>query len=163
MAAPQAATPDTSEFAFGAAESRDNLADASGFERAVEYLGMNSAVRVAAVVDFDGLEVASLGRAGYEPDRWSPFALSMFDNNSVIFSSYGKDVPQKVELLFDDLRVECRLIGHLFLLIVAERHDDELLGVRVNQACEMIEKYTSERYSPELFASMEGTDVPSPE
>lgn len=161
----QAAAPtaDPSEFTFGADADREQLAGASGFERAVEYLGMNAAVRVAAVVDFDGLEMASISRAGYVSQTWSPFALSMFDNNSEIFSRYGKETPQKIELFYDDLRIECRLIGAFFLIVVAERQADELLGVRVNQAGEMIEKYISERYSQELFANTEGKDVRSPE
>ncbi len=158
-----AASTDPAEYSFGADASREQPGGASGFERAVGYLGMNAAVRVAAVVDFDGLEVAAISRAGFVSQAWSPFALPMFDNNSEIFSHYGKDVPQKVELFYDDLRIECRLIGAFFLLIVAERHDDELLGVRVNQATEIIEKYISERYSPELFVNMEGNDVRSPE
>lgn len=158
-----AASTDPAEYAFGADADREQPGGASGFERAVEYLGINSAVRVAAVVDFDGLELASISRMGFISQTWSPFALQMFENNSEIFSHYGKDTPQKVELFYDDLRVECRLIGSFFLLVVAERQDDELLGVRVNQASEMIRKYIAERYSPELFVNMEGSDVRSPE
>lgn len=159
----EATSSDPADFAFGADSNREALGGGSGFERAVAYLGMNGAVRVAAVVDFDGLEVAAISRAGFVSQEWSPFALPMFDNNSEIFSHYGKDVPQKVELFYDDLRIECRLIGAFFLLVVAERQDDELLGVRVNQASEIIEKYISERYSQELFVNMEGNDVRSPE
>ncbi len=157
------------EFAFGADVDRQRSApgavsySGNGFERAVNYLAEDASVRVATVIDLDGLEVASFSRGGFLSESWSPFALSLIEENTWILGRHHQSGPHRVELHYDDLRVECRLVGRLILFVVSEIHDDDLLGVRVSQASDIIGKYISARYGEELFAGMEGNNVRSAE
>ena len=160
---------DEDSFAFGADVDRTRNApgavsySGNGFERAVNYLGEDATVKVAAVVDLDGLEVASFERDGFSSASWSPFALSLVEENAWILERHQQSGPKRVELHYDELRVECRLIGRFILFAASERHDDDLLGVRMSQASDIVGKYISARYSEELFAGMEGNNVRSVE
>ncbi len=157
------------EFAFGADADRQRNSpgavsySGNGFERAVNYLAEDASVRVAAVVDLDGLEVASFSRGGFETQSWSPFALSLVEENTWVLERFQQTGPHRVILHYNELRVECRLVGRLILFVVSEVHDDDLLGVRVSQASDIISKYISARYSETLFAGMEGSNVRSAE
>ncbi len=161
--------PQEGEFAFGADSDRERNApgavsySGNGFERAVNYLAEDASVKVAAIVDLDGLEVASFSRTGFVSEDWSPFALSLVEENSWILERFQQSGPHRVELHYNDLRVECRLVGRLILFVVSEIHDDDLLGVRVSQASDIIGKYISARYSETLFVGMEGNNVRSSE
>lgn len=149
------------EFAFGSADDRKDLAALSGFERGVRYLGEDASVMVAAVVDPDGLELASFSRKGFDSGSWSPFAVSIQEENSWIFSQTEKNSPNSIEMRYDDLRIDCRQVGRFLLFVVAEIHDGDLLSIRVSQACEMISKYVTARYSHQAMADMEENYVRS--
>jgi hypothetical protein len=156
---------DASEFAFGADTEREQHDRTNGFERGVRYLAEHAAVRVAAIVDSDGFQLAGFGRLGFAAEAWAPMALTIIENNSETLARFGAARPGRVELDYDNLRIDCRSVGMFYLLVVSERHADDLLGVRVSQACEMINKYVSVRYSEKvmnsLTAKMEEQDVRS--
>ncbi|MCH9032509.1 MAG: hypothetical protein IIB00_09670 [candidate division Zixibacteria bacterium] len=135
--------------------------NANGFERAVNYLGEMAPVLIAAVTDREGLELASFTRRGFTSWSWSPLTMGLIEENINIFSRHGRSALDGVKLDFEDVRIVARRIGNFDLLIVAERHEEDLLGLRVNQACEMIEKYVSNRYDNKLFVNTEESDVRS--
>ena len=135
--------------------------NANGFERAVNYLGEMAPVLIAAVTDREGLELASFTRRGFASWSWSPLTMGLIQENINIFSRHGRSALEGVKLDFDDVRIVARRINNFDLLVVAERHEEDLLGLRVNQACEMIEKYVSSRYDNKLFVNTEESDVRS--
>lgn len=135
--------------------------NANGFERAVNYLGEMGPVLIAAVTDREGLELASFTRRGFTSWSWSPLTMELIQENINIFSRHGRSALEGVKLDFDDVRIVARRINNFDLLVVAERHEDDLLGLRVNQACEMIQKYVTNRYDNKLFVNTEESDVRS--
>ena len=147
------------EFAFGEAAEEQNLLQLNGFERGVRYLAEDGSVRVAAVIDPDGLTLATFGRMGFDPHVWAPLALTMMDVNADIFSRHGMTRPTQLETLYQNMKIDCRAVGPFLLMVVAERHADDLLGVRISQTTDMIEKYVSSRYDTKALARLEGTDV----
>ncbi|HSG99230.1 MAG TPA: hypothetical protein VLB27_04220 [candidate division Zixibacteria bacterium] len=155
---PREAAPPV-EYAFGEAENTGAPASLNGFERGVRYLAEDGSVRVAAVVDPNGLQLASTSRMGFIAEAWSPLAVTMMSENASVFARHGRQRPLQLEALYDDLKIDCRAIGPFLLMVVAERHADDLLGVRISQASDMIAKYISTRYSPAALASMEVNDV----
>lgn len=147
------------EFAFGADESRSAHASANGFERAVRYLAEDGSVRVASIVDPEGLELASFSRMGFVSSAWSPLALTLFENNSRVFSRHGCNTPNHIDLVYNDCKIDGRAVGPFYLVVVSERREDDLLGVRLNQACEMMHKFIAARYNPEVIAGLEERHV----
>jgi len=132
------------------------LDDGNQFERAMAYLGEASAVRMALVVDEEGLLLARFNRCEEDPELWAPLAIILEGYNRQVLNRYrrGGD-PDKIDIGTRQMRILVRRIEHVILMVLAERHADETVLIRSAQAAEMIRKYMSERYSPALFARVE--------
>lgn len=135
--------------------------DARGFERAVSYIGEHASVNLAAVVDYEGLLLSSFRRGAIDPDTWAPLALLFIDESRKVLSRGHVNGLEKVDLVLKDKRLVVARPEGCYLLVVAERHDDDLLNIRINQALEMIGKFVAERYSSRMNANAERIHVPS--
>lgn len=121
--------------------------DINGFERAVRYLGEHHAVMIAAVVDMEGLTLASFKRGNIEPDDWIPLSmLFQRSNESILRRNKEGNSPDRLDLSFGSCKLVIVKISNFNLLILSHREEDELLGVRITQAADIIRKYSSERY-----------------
>ncbi|MCH7690177.1 MAG: hypothetical protein IIA17_03920 [candidate division Zixibacteria bacterium] len=138
-----------------AAESPVVGGDAQGFDKATRYIGEHSSVKLAAVVDHEGLLLSNFTRGGIIAEDVAPFALLIKANGagSMNFLSYG--CPERVEFQLRNDRVVLCYEESYCLMVIAERHNDDLLNIRINQAMEMVKKYMSERYSEMLRPAME--------
>jgi predicted regulator of Ras-like GTPase activity (Roadblock/LC7/MglB family) len=138
-----------------AAESPVVGGDAQGFDKATRYIGEHSSVKLAAVVDHEGLLLSNFTRGGIIAEDVAPFALLIKANGagSMNFLSYG--CPERVEFQLSNDRVVLCYEESYCLMVIAERHNDDLLNIRINQAMEMVKKYMSERYSEMLRPAME--------
>ncbi len=129
--------------------------DAQGFDKATRYIGEHSSVKLAAVVDHEGLLLSNFTRGGIIAEDVAPFALLIKANGagSMNFLSYG--CPERVEFQLSNDRIVLCYEESYCLMVIAERHNDDLLNIRINQAMEMVKKYMSERYGEMLHPAME--------
>jgi predicted regulator of Ras-like GTPase activity (Roadblock/LC7/MglB family) len=137
--------------------------DATGFDRAVQYVGEHAAVELAAVIDHEGLLLANYCRGTVDPEDWAPLALLFLTDNARIADRRSLGEPGKVGVIFDDKRVEIARVDSLTLMVLSDRQSDDFLNIRINQAIEMIGKYYAERYSEQNVANAERTHVSSVE
>jgi hypothetical protein len=130
--------------------------DMNGFERAVKYLGEHHAVLLATVVDREGLAMASFRRGDADPEEWAPLSLLFQHSNRSILKRIkeGKN-PDRVDLAFGARKLTIMQTYNFNLLVLSNRDEDDLLGIRITQAAEIIRKYASERYGHLLPASPE--------
>jgi hypothetical protein len=127
--------------------------DTNGFERAVRYLGEHHAVIMAAVIDHDGLTVSSFKRGDIDTELWAPAGLVLQDVNAQVLKKRTADYrPERLDLFFGGNKLVINKVFGNSLLVISQQEIDDLLGIRISQAIEIIKKYVSERY---------GTDEPS--
>lgn len=131
-------------------------ADENQFERAVAYLGESNAVRMALLVDEEGLLLARYNRSGEDVEMWAPLAIMLRQTCRDLMERFEhKESAERIDLGTRKIRVILRRIEHVNLMILADKDIDETIHIRIAQATDMIRKYMSERYSPAMFARAE--------
>jgi predicted regulator of Ras-like GTPase activity (Roadblock/LC7/MglB family) len=136
------------------------MGEGSLFDRAVGYLGESAAVRMAVLVDQEGLPLAKFVRGREDVDAWAPLAVMVLGSNRTLVARVGgQDNPDRVDIGTRGLRLLVRRIDRVILMVAAEPTIDETIHIRIAQAADMIRKYMSERYSPAVFARVEGRYV----
>ncbi len=128
----------------------------NGFEKAVHYIGEHHAVILATVVDPEGLTLASFRKGEVDPEAWGPLALLLQKSNGIILNRNEKGtVPERLDLSFGAKKLTIQISEKFNLLVLADREDDEFVGIRIIQAVDMIKKYMSERYGTVLMPGPE--------
>lgn len=136
--------------------SQSALIEGNQFDRAVAYLGESGAVRMALLVDQEGLSLAKFIRGGEDVEVWAPLAVMVLNQNRGLIARVdGQDNPDKVDIVTRGVRLLVRRIDRVILLVATEPNADETIHIRIAQATDMVRKYMSERYSPALFARVE--------
>lgn len=136
--------------------------DSNGFERAARYMCEDWSVKLAAVVDSEGLILAQCHRGAVDPEQWAPFACELLMHNNSVLIRGGWQKAEKLDLTLPDGRLAiARADEQTCLLVVAERHGDDVLHIRITQALDIIRKYVSERYSQRLVPNAEKYHVSS--
>lgn len=140
-------TVDSSERVTEAKGGTVMLGESDGFHRAVRYIGEHHAVLLAAVVDFEGLTMATFQRDGCDPELWAPYSLLFREANDRLLKKINDDNGVgRLDLIFGPRRLVIVNVDSVNLLVLFRHEDDELLGIRIMQAADMIRKYVSERY-----------------
>ena len=135
--------------------------EANGFDRAVRYIGEDASVQLAVVVDDEGLLLGQFRRGEIEADDKGPFSLVFCDANRDALQRAGWGTPEKIDLLVKDTRI---IIAHeesWRLMVIAQRHADDFLNIRINQGLEIIRKYVARRYGQKLSVNAEKMYVSS--
>lgn len=127
----------------------------NGFDKATKWVGEDSSVKLAAIVDHEGLLLSNFSRGDFLAEDVVPHALTIMKMCSERMNHIDFDFPERVDFLMRSERVVIALENNSYFMVIAERRSDDLLNIRINQALEMIKKYLSERYSPELRPTME--------
>jgi predicted regulator of Ras-like GTPase activity (Roadblock/LC7/MglB family) len=130
-------------------------ADLNGFERATRYIGEHGAVRVATVVDSEGLTMARFERGEDTAEQWAPFAQLFMASTREVLRRAQHKAPERIDITLKEQRVVIAQEGGFSLMVIAERHSDDLLGIRINQGLDTIRKYVAEKYGHEVFANAE--------
>jgi len=126
------------------------------FDRAVAYVGELAAVRMALLIDNEGLTVARFSRGQEDVEHWAPMANLLEKSNRLMFDRFeNKEDLEKIDICTKNLRLICRRIDHVILMILAEQSIDETIHIRLAQAADMVRKHMTERYNPGLFARAE--------
>ncbi len=120
----------------------------NGFERATRYIGEHGSVYLAAVVDNEGLLLSNFKRGSIESEDWAPLALLFFDANRRVLNRATRSLgtPDKLDVMLKETRILLAREAMFSLMVVAERHSDESLQIRFNQAMEMVRRYVAERF-----------------
>jgi predicted regulator of Ras-like GTPase activity (Roadblock/LC7/MglB family) len=130
--------------------------DDNQFERAVAYIGESGSVKMALVVDEEGLPLARFSRCQEDTELWAPLAIVLEGNNRALLERYHRGgMPDKIDIGTGKMRIILRRIEHVTLMVLADKSVDETILIRIAQAADMVRKYMSERYSPALFARVE--------
>lgn len=126
------------------------------FDRAIAYVAESGAVKMALLIDEEGLPLARFSRCDEDYEIWAPLTNILEGKNREILNRYrrGGD-PEKIDIGTRNVRIVVRRIEHLMLMVLADQGADETILIRIAQAADMIRKYMNERYSPALFARVE--------
>jgi predicted regulator of Ras-like GTPase activity (Roadblock/LC7/MglB family) len=131
--------------------------EVNGFERAVSYIGEHQAVRLAAIVDHEGLLLAKFSRHDTDPEAWGSYARLIQTVNQHLIRRFQKDdTLDDMEMSFGGKRLSIDRAGKFSLMVLANKEDNDLLNIRIAQSVDIIKKYSEERYGKLLSA---GTEV----
>jgi len=135
---------------------------ADGFARAVKYIGEHHSVKLATVVDYEGLTMSSFSRNDVDVEKWAPLALLFNEANTRVLNRLS-DVtgPERLDITFGQERLYAIKVSQFTLLVLSDREDDDLLGIRLAQGSDIISKYVSERYDKLMSANPEEKYVSS--
>lgn len=131
----------------------------NGFAKAVNYIGEDGSVMVAAVVDNEGLLLANFKRGKIEIEDLSPFANLLVDKNVEQLSRLGLKSPEKIEYVFENRKLIIANENEYLLMVVSERTADDVLNIRINQGLEIIRNFVANRYSEKLIGNAEKSYV----
>ncbi len=121
--------------------------ETNGFERAVRYLGEHHAVILAAVVDCEGLTMSTYKRGDIDAELWTPMSLVLQEENARILKRCEKEYrSERLDLFFSGKKLVINQVSGYSLLVLSNFEVDDLLGIRISQAGDIIRKYVSERY-----------------
>jgi predicted regulator of Ras-like GTPase activity (Roadblock/LC7/MglB family) len=135
--------------------------EVDGFDRAVAYIGEHRSVQLAAVVDKEGLLLANFQRGDIDAEEWAPLALVFLEANRLTLQRGELEGLERLNLGLKTKRLVIADADSFCLMVLSERQDDDLLGIRINQGLEMINKYVAERYGDKLNPNAETINVPS--
>lgn len=133
----------------------------NGFEKAVNYIGEDSSVKLAAVVDNEGLLLANFVRGAMVAADIAPLAVTLLDRNALLTEQLGPGSLDRIDLHMNDIRLVVVEIDQVSLMTIAQLQTDDLLNIRINQGMEMIKKQLAERYGQTVFARAETEHVSS--
>jgi hypothetical protein len=136
-------------------ETQYTSVDLNGFDKATKYLGEDGSVRLAAVLDNEGLLLSNFTRGGLAAEDIAPYALTIAAACADKIGRLEFEAPERIEFMLKNERIVVATEEHWTLMIIAERRGDDLLDIRIIQSIEMIKKYMSERYSQKLHPTME--------
>jgi len=117
------------------------------FDDAMHYIGEYSGVRMCWLVDKEGLTISCWQRQDYPGalEFWAPVSVEMVEFDRRWLSVGGEVNPQRMEVRTDGGRLIVEAAGHLWLGVLTDRDADELIGVRLSQARDMVIKNLQER------------------
>ena len=121
----------------------DHLPD---FDSAVEHIAAYSTVRLALLVDDEGLAVARAGRPHADSDLWAPVTNLLFDAVRRELRRTPDSVVQRLELTQSEQRLVLVRVEPFYLTVLFDSTTDELVNVRIAQATEMIKRYAEHKY-----------------
>ncbi|MFZ1684919.1 MAG: hypothetical protein WAU88_12440 [Candidatus Zixiibacteriota bacterium] len=154
---------DTRRPAVDIADAVQNSAspDLNGFERATRYLGEHGSVFLAAVVDNEGLLLGHFKRGAVVAEDLAPLALMFMDTSRRVLDRAHLAGPEKIDITLKDKRLLVAKEASFSLMVLAERMSDDTLGIRFNQAMEMVRRWYAERYTVRQTVNAERIHVSS--
>lgn len=135
--------------------------ETNGFEKAVNYIGEHGAVQLAAVIDREGLLLASFVRGETIAEDIAPLAVTLLERNVVLTEELGAGSLNRIDLHMEDTRLVVVEIDQVSLMTIAQIQTDDLLNIRIIQGMEMIKRQLAERYGQTVFARAETEHVSS--
>jgi predicted regulator of Ras-like GTPase activity (Roadblock/LC7/MglB family) len=135
-------------------EEKDR-AQSADLENALHYLREYSGVKGALLVDDEGLVVACDRSSDLDPETFASLAVSLKQANDLFLKRINEKGLERIGIHTPDLWISLNQILSFTLVIVAHRHTDELLSVRISQATGMIKKHLEQRYNHQILKGVE--------
>ena len=135
-------------------EEKDR-AQSADLENALHYLREYSGVKGALLVDNEGLVVACDRSSDLDPETFASLAVSLKQANDLFLKRINEKGLERIGIHTPDLWISLNQILGFTLVIVAHRHTDELLSVRISQATGMIKKHLEQRYNHQILKGVE--------
>lgn len=131
------------------AAGRASLESILGYVR--EYVG----VKAALLVDQDGLVVGSDSVPGFDAEKIASFSLHLKETNDQALSAMGEKALERIGIYTSEMWICMHQIGQFTLVVLSDRHTDELLSVRILQSTGMIERFLAEKYRLNMAKAVE--------
>ena len=119
-------------------------------ESVLHYLREYSGVKATILVDQEGLVVAKDSSSDFDPEKIASLARCLKERNDQILHQMEEKVSERIGIYTPDLWICLNQIGNFTLVVVSDRHTDELLSVRILQSTGMIKKILAERYQQNI-------------
>jgi predicted regulator of Ras-like GTPase activity (Roadblock/LC7/MglB family) len=132
-----------------------NRIQGADLESALHYLREYSGVKGAILVDEEGLVVACDRSSDLDPETFASLAVSLRKANNLFLKRINEKGLERIGIHTPDLWITLNQILSFTLVIVADRHTDELLSVRISQATGMIKKCLEQRYNHQILKGVE--------
>lgn len=135
------------EIRLGKGDSLDNI---------LHYLAEYTGVKGAILVDQEGLVVAKTCSSDLDGDKMATFARCLKEANDQILKRMGEKDSERVGIYTPALWISLNQIESFVLVVVSDRHTDELLSVRILQSVGMLKRFLTQRYLENAFKAVEG-------
>jgi len=131
------------------------------FDDAMAYIGEQTGVEKAYLIDQEGLVLARFEAGGvWEDEVWAAWGLVLAQKNNDLISGVGPHELKGLELSTTTGRIYVQKVLDFYLVAVLGPQADELLNVRLVRASEMIRRHWQEKYEPVLKNNREERYVP---
>jgi predicted regulator of Ras-like GTPase activity (Roadblock/LC7/MglB family) len=123
-----------------------NTKNADKLQVALDYLSEYSGVRGAVIADNEGLVISKSGHDEFNAELYAALSLSL---SSLLAKELVKLSGSNVEFLSIKTSQDWVTIArasHCTLVVAADRRTDDLLGVRISRALEMIATHLKTKY-----------------
>ena len=124
-------------------------------ESVLHYLREYSGVKAAILVDQEGLVVSKDSSSDFDPEKIASLARCLKERNDQILHQMEEKASERIGIYTPDLWICLNQIGNFTLVVVSDRHTDELLSVRILQSTGMIKKILAERYQQNILKVVE--------
>ena len=132
------------------------VAGKGSLESVLHYLREYAGVKVAVLVDQEGLVVAEDSSSDFDPEKVSSFARHLKETNDQILQKMGEKASERIGIYTENLWICLNQIENFTLVVVSDRQTDELLSVRILQSTGMIKKILAQRYQQNILKVVEG-------
>ncbi|MEE9554884.1 MAG: roadblock/LC7 domain-containing protein [candidate division Zixibacteria bacterium] len=123
------------------------------FQTAVEYLTDYSGVKCALIADSDGLIIISSPAADFDGELCAAVGLDLVDLLDKNLRGIAESGCEFLTVKTGADWITIAKTSIFYLIVIAERKADDLLGVRISRALEMISSYMKEKYPAVLLSS----------
>ena len=128
----------------------------AGLEGILHYLREYAGVKAAILVDQEGLVVAEDSLSDFDPEKVASFARYLKETNDQLLHKMGEKASERIGIYTSNLWICLNQVGNFTLVVVSDRHTDELLSVRILQSTEMTKRFLAERYQQNILKVVEG-------
>jgi predicted regulator of Ras-like GTPase activity (Roadblock/LC7/MglB family) len=120
------------------------------FQAAIDHLTEYGGVKGAVISDHEGLVLAGGGNGAFDPEHSAAYSVEVFE---ALRGPLGRLLEPEVDFLVIKTPTDWLTLArvrHLLLVVAARRQADDLLGIRINQALEMISVHLEDKYAVSL-------------
>jgi predicted regulator of Ras-like GTPase activity (Roadblock/LC7/MglB family) len=140
-------------------EKESKVAVKTSLESILHYLREYAGVKMALLLDQEGLVVACDARQGFDAEKIASFSRQLKEINDKVLLDMGEKPAERIGIHTSDLWISLYQIGEFTLAVLSERRTDELLSVRITQSTVMIERFLTEKYQMNVAKAVEAQHV----
>lgn len=125
-------------------------------ENILHYLREYPGVKAAILVDQEGLVVANESLPDFDFETVASISRCLKEANDQILKKMGGKSAERIGIYTPELWLSLIQIESFLLMVVSDRHTDELLSVRIQQSIGMLKRFLTGRYQENIIKAVEG-------